>query len=64
MAEPDNPDAGVRCDTCGGYGALNFAERWLWVDCHAACGSCGAGGQPDLPAENSSRPGAGTLSAA
>ena len=38
--ETVKPDNNLVCDECGRYGAVDFGERKLCLDCYESCGSC------------------------
>jgi hypothetical protein len=38
--EKVKPDSNLVCDECGRYGAVDFGERKLCLDCYESSGSC------------------------
>jgi len=40
MSEPMRQREELPCDECGRFGAFDFAERKLCLDCYEQCGSC------------------------
>lgn len=34
------PDESAICDVCGRFGAIEFGDRKLCLDCYEGCGSC------------------------
>jgi hypothetical protein len=37
---PVKPDERLICEVCGRFGAIEFGERRLCLECYEGCGSC------------------------